>query len=45
MINYSMFRCNIGDCPNESTKIWAGKESGIIDVCDDHYQKLTKGKK
>lgn len=33
--------CEIHGCTEESTKIWAGSESGIIDVCIKHYEELT----
>lgn len=39
-----LFICSIDNCINESTKLWAGTESGIVDVCDEHYEKLTKEK-
>lgn len=36
------FVCWEADCQDESTKIWADKETSMIDLCDKHYEEATK---
>lgn len=39
-LNYLM--CEEESCQEDSTRIWANKESRIIDLCDLHYNQLVK---
>ena len=38
----AFFVCRELDCKEESTRIWADKETSVIDLCDKHYQQAKE---
>ena len=40
--NLNIFICEEELCQDESTQIWAGPESRIVDLCDLHYSKAKE---
>lgn len=40
---YSAFlQCQEESCTKESTRIWAGSETRIVDLCDEHYDMVME---
>lgn len=38
----AFFVCREIDCKEESTRIWAGKETPVVDLCDQHYKEAKE---
>jgi hypothetical protein len=41
-LHSAFYGCEADPCLEEATRIWATSESRIIDLCDTHYDEVTK---